>query len=295
MSLSLNDFLTLRERDKRLARLTHDIVLPIAHGLEIGPGDAPIPLPDGCSVAYVDHKPRAEGSVLPADAPHIVWSGAGPLAPRCPRTGYDFAVAAHVAQYVPNLVGWFRGLHDVLRPGGVLNLSLPDRRFMFDVKRKSSTLGELVEAHHLDYARPSLRQVFDHAHLAAAADTDALWSGDVPIDALPPLTGEHALALAAEDVRKAREDDAYVECHCWVFTPLTFLALIEGATRLGLFPLVISQFAPTEPPGFEFYVCLRRDAETDPERLRRLQLDAITHVRGLALRRHRFAKAAARD
>ena len=295
VTLGLNEFLTLRERDKRLARLTHDIVLPIAHGLEIGAGDVPIPLPDGSSVAYVDYKPRADDSPLPAAAPHIVWAGGGPLAPLCPRNDYDFAVAAQAAQYVPNLLGWFRGIFDVLRPGGVLNLSLPDRRFMFDVRRKNSTLGELIEAYHLDYARPSLRQLFDHAHLAAAASAEQLWNGEAAIETLPALTGEHALLLAAEDVRKAREADAYIECHCWVFTPLSFLALIEDASRLGLFPFVMSQFAPTEPQGFEFFVCLRRDAESDPARLLRMQLDGIAHLRGITERRQRLARAASRN
>ena len=137
--------------------------------------------------------------------------------------------------------------------------------------------------------------MFDHAHLATAASAEQLWGDDVQMHALTPLTGEHALVLAAEDVRKAHAENAYVECHCWVFTPLSFLALIEDASRLGLFPSVMSQFAPTEPQGFEFYVCLRRDAETDPERLLRLQLDGIAHLRGLTQRRQRIARAAARD
>ena len=107
-------------------------------------------MPDGFVEGYVDYKPRETLSSLPIGIPYIVWSGAGALAPLCPRSDYDFAVAVQVAQYVPNLLGWFRGIHDVLRPGGVLNLTLPDRRFTFDVMRKPSTLGELLEAFHTD-------------------------------------------------------------------------------------------------------------------------------------------------
>ena len=186
--MTLDEFLARRESDVRLARLTHDFALPRPTGLEIGPGDSPLPLPDGFVEGYIDYKPRDALSSLPAGIPHIVWSGAGELAPLCPRADYDFVVAVQVTQYVPNLLGWFRGIYDVLRPGGVLNLTLPDRRFTFDVMRKPSTLGELLEAFHADYARPSLRQVFDHTHLAVAATSEQLWDGETAIGALsPPL------------------------------------------------------------------------------------------------------------
>jgi hypothetical protein len=72
---------------------------------------------------------------------------------------------------------------------------------------------------------------------------------------------------------------------CWMFSPLGFLALIEEASRLARFPFVVSQFCATEPGSAEFFVCLRRDSEVDPVRLRSKQLDAIAYVRDLA-RRH---------
>ena len=216
------------------------------------------------------------------------------MAPLCSRIDYDFVVAVQVAQYVPNLLGWFRGIFDVLRPGGVFNLALPDRRYTFDVKRHPSTLGELLEAFHSDYARPSLRQVFDHTHLAAKASTEQLWSGDTVINALPPLCGDYALQLADKAFREARDTTAYTECHCWVFSPLSFLALVEAACRLGLFPFVISQFATTEARSFEFFVCLRRDLERDPAKVLRLQLDAISHVRTIYQKRQSLIAAASR-
>ena len=293
--MKLPEFLKLRERDVRLARLTHDIVLPEANGLEIGPGDAPLPLPEGFAVSYVEHETRSEAAALRPNSQHIVWSGAGPLATLCSRRDYDFVVAAQVAQYVPNLLGWFRGIFEILRVGGVLNLSLPDRRFTFDVVRHASTVGELLEAFYLDYQRPSLRQVFDHAHLARAATAEQLWDELVDLNRLAPLCGEHALSLAAEDLRQVKDKSTYIQCHSWVFTPLSFLDLIENASRLRLFSFVVSQFASTEPNSFEFFVSFRRDRETDPGKLLDLQIGAIDHVRSLSQRRMRIARSAARD
>lgn len=292
-SLSLDAFLARRSADRRLARLTHDVGLPEGEGLEFGPADNPTPLPAGLRVAYVDHAADAQAG-LPGAAPiHHAWSGSGALAAVLGRTGYDFAIAAQVGQYVPNLLGWFRGIHAVLRPGGVLNLSLPDKRFMFDAGRSVSTAAELVEADLLAYARPSPRQVFAHTYEARAVDPARVWAGEDPAEA-PRLCGEAALALAQMRAAEALDSGCYLPCHCWVFTPLSFLALIEEATRLGLFPFVLNQMAATEPGGFEFFVSMRRDAQEEPQALRGLQEGAIDHLRAVLHRQRRTAALLAR-
>ena len=291
----------MRAANARLARLTHDIPLPKATGLEIGAASHPLLFPAEFEIRYVDFE-RSEATQLPCGADiDIVWPGAGALADAIARDvgrpdageqvgSYDFAVASQVAQYVPNLLGWFAGIFAVLRVGGVLNLSLPDRRFTFDIGRKPSTLGEAVEAFLLDYAKPSLRQVFDHTYGAMALEPARLWSEPLRVEDLPRFCGEHALELAHANVTRVRDSGAYVLCHCWVFTPLSFLDLIEGATRLGLFPFVMNQFSATEPGSFEFFASFRRDGETDPPRLRTIQLAAIHHLRAIVERRRRTAE-----
>ncbi|WP_018262319.1 class I SAM-dependent methyltransferase [Methylobacterium sp. WSM2598] len=286
--LSFDAFLTQRAADRRLARLTHDVPLPEARGLEFGPAANPIPLPAGLRVSYVDHALDAHAG-LPGRAPiDHAWAGSGSLAEVIGDGGFDFAIAAQVAQYVPNLLGWFRGIHGVLRPGGVLNLSLPDRRFMFDAGRADSTLAELVEADLLAYTRPSPRQVFAHTYEARAAEPARIWAGEDPARA-PRLCGEAALALAQARAAEALAADAYLPCHCWVFAPLSFLDAVEGATRLGLFPFVLNRLAMTEPDGFEFFVSMRRDREEAPEALRALQHGAIDHLRQILERQRRTA------
>ncbi|SFU43041.1 hypothetical protein SAMN02799631_00658 [Methylobacterium sp. 174MFSha1.1] len=287
-SLSLDDFLARRAADRRLARLTHDMPLPEARGLEFGPGANPTPLPAGVRIATVDHALDA-GAGLPGAAPiDHAWTGAGPLAPIVGPEPYDVAIAAQVAQYVPNLLGWLRGIHGVLRPGGVLNLSLPDKRFMFDAARPASTLAELVEADFLDLARPSPRQLFAHASEARAVAPEQIWAGEDPA-AAPRLAGEAALAHAYAEAAAALAAGAYVPCHCWVFTPDSFLDLVAGATRLGLFPFVLNRIGATEVGGFEFYVSMRRDAEEEPGALRRLQDGAIDYLGGVLARQRRTA------
>lgn len=286
--LSLDAFLARRSTDRRLARLTHDVPLPESRGLEFGPSDNPTVLPEGIRVAYVDHARDAQADRPNAAPIDHAWPGSGSLAEVLGRDGFDFAIAAQVAQYVPNLLGWFRGIHGVLRPGGVLNLSLPDRRFMFDAGRADSTIAELVEADLLAYTRPSPRQIFAHTHQARAVDPGRVWAGEDPARA-PRLCGDVALDLAYAQATEAFAADRYAACHCWVFTPLSFLGLVEEASRLGLFPFVLNRIAGTELNGFEFYVSMRRDGETDPQALRGLQEGAIAYLRDILERQRRTA------
>ncbi len=287
-SLSLDAFLTRRAADRRLARLTHDMPLPEARALEFGPGDNPVPLPAGVSVTYVDHALDANAG-LPGAAPiDRAWAGSGPLAALLGPEPCDVAIAAQVAQYVPNLLGWLRGIHGVLRAGGVLNLSLPDKRFMFDAARPVSTLAELVEADLLALDRPSPRQLFAHASEARAIAPAQVWEGADPVTA-GRLSGEDALGHAYREAAAALAEERYVPCHCWVFTPESFLDLVAGATRLGLFPFVLNRIGATEVGGFEFYVSMRRDAEEEPGALRRMQEGGIDHLARVLAQQHRTA------
>ncbi|MCJ2080522.1 class I SAM-dependent methyltransferase [Methylobacterium sp. J-090] len=293
-TLSLDAFLGRRSADRRLARLTHDVGLPEGRGLEFGAASKPTPLPEGLSVTYLDFTVDAHADLPDAVPVDYGWAGSAPLAVLLGRTDYDFAIACQVAHRVPNLLGWFRGIHTVLRPGGVINLSLPDRRYMADVARPDSTIGELVEADLLSYERPSPRQVFAHTYEARTVDPAAIWEGEDPSQA-PRLHGEQALAVAQTRAVASLDPEGHAPCHCWVFTPLSFLDVIEEATRLGLFSFVFNQIAATEPGGSEFFVSMRRDVQEDPQVLRAMQEGAIGYLRAILQRQRRIAKLIACD
>jgi SAM-dependent methyltransferase len=249
----------------RRARLLGDRDPALLKGLEIGPFHAPL-IPKGIGeVAYVDYatsdeirrnwtKPSvAAADILDVD---IVW-GDRRLAEVVPAP-VDYVVASHV-EHAPDLAGWLAEIHAVLKPGGVLGLAVSDRRFTFDLLRPVSTLGEVVEAHLLGYRRPSIRQVFDSYALTRPVDLAQAWNTDLTRTL---RTVPAKLATTFETV-KALTDGRYVDSHCWVFTPASFLDILEGMLALGWFGYRVEAFFPTELGDLEFQA--RLVPETDPE------------------------------
>jgi hypothetical protein len=140
----------------------------------------------------------------------------------------------------------------------------------------------MVEAYLLRYRRPSIRHAFDAFHLSAAVDTSAAWQSDLRTAGLPHDTRarlSEAFAVAKSLVATPR----YVDLHCWVFTPATFLDTAEALLRLDLFPFLIDGFFPTEPGELDFQVRLIAVAEN--------QQDAI--AASIAAARRNLANASA--
>jgi hypothetical protein len=144
----------------------------------------------------------------------------------------------------------------------VLGLAIPDRRFTFDRLRNDTSVADVVEAWLQQRRQPPARQIFDVAYLGVEADAAALWDGaeTSPPDEALRTRLEGALKLATQVHRKPR----YVDIHCWVFTPASFLRLTEALAGLGRFPFRIEAFHPTERGAIEFHVRLAASDPTAP-------------------------------
>lgn len=274
-----------RPHSRRTALLTRGADPATQRGVEFGALNHPVVRRADSDISYVDYATTEQLRAYPhgptidraafVDVDHV-WSGTGSLAAVVgDRPPFDYAIASQVIEHVPNVLGWLRGIHEVLRPGGIFNLAIPDRRYTLDARRHPSTLGELAEADLMGFAWPSVRQVFDHCLNALAMAPGEPWRADLDIDRMPRLSGGLALRLAFDQSREVARTNHYFDSHCWVFTPGSFLELLRGATELGLVPFVLSEFQPTEAGDFEFFATLRRpfaQAATADEKLAAIDL-----------------------
>lgn len=204
------------------------------NGIEIGALDFPLRLPRGARVRYVDHLDEARlrdvhsrtlSEGRPLVVPDVVDDGA--------RLGsftdasLDFVVANHMLEHVEDPIAAIEHQLRVLRPGGVLYLSLPDARQSFDKPRARTTVEHLLRDHREG------PQVSRREHYEECAE----------------LIEGHSGEILADRVREMEADGLCPHFHVW--EPITF------AGFLGVLDLPFSLELLQASIG-EFLVVLRR-------------------------------------
>lgn len=92
------------------------------------------------------------GQILPPDV--IAEAGRLPVSPR----SQDFLIASHVLEHLPFPLAALQAWYEVLAPGGVLLLRVPDKRYTFDKDRARTPLARLID----EYNDTSRFQPRDH-------------------------------------------------------------------------------------------------------------------------------------
>lgn len=231
-------------------------------GLEIGPSYNPVaPKRAGYRVEIVDHldqdglveKYRAQGvdvsGIEPVDH---VWQGQ-PLSELIGATArYDWIIASHVIEHVPDVVGFLNECCKLLKPGGTLSLAVPDKRFCFDYFRPVTTTGEALQAYAERRTRHPAGWVFDHFSSFANLDDAITWAKG----SRGKLSQPYSVVEARRFFDWSRQDDApYIDIHAWRFTPASFRLLLQDLRALEATELAESCFF--DSVGCEFFVSLR--------------------------------------
>lgn len=275
-------------------------------GLEIGPLANPIVRKDQGNVLYVDHATaeelRHKYSLDPGmkdrldeivDVDYVVRQGQGVYDAVMQDVPFDYVMASHLIEHIPDPVGWFMDLARVLRIGGILSLVIPDKRYCFDIKRRTTETSEVIDAYLRRLKQPSFKQAYDFISKAMVGrvDTASVWAGTEDYaNNLVRSDGEDDPDVTALNVcRDMEQSDSYVDVHCSVFTPDSFLEIYETLARLGLMDFEIAYFATTELNDMQFFVSLRRmDPALDRDSMKNSQLKSLLNIES-----HAAADAAA--
>lgn len=270
--------------DKTFAR----IELLSMRGLEIGPLHNPRVNKSDSDVKYVDHASRDELIAKYADD-----EGFDELAPQIVETDFicngsqtlkecvgawgpvDYVVAGHVIEHVANPAGWLRQVYEVLKPGGVLSLVIPDKRYCFDARRDESTLAQLVDLDLRDVQLPTYQQIFDHfSNFMPGVSAQQLWDG---LDPAPLWRTDvpSPYRYAFDKCMQVKQSGQYIDLHATTYTPASFAAIMGGLVELKLTDFEIADLFPTEAGSLEFFVTLRRSTLTDEVTRLQQQNDSI--------------------
>lgn len=152
---------------------------------------------------------------------------------------FDYIIACHVIEHLSNPFGFIQRVSNLLKPGGSLFLTIPDKRFIHeDCHRENTSLAHLLS----DFAENSETASFDHYF-------DYIFG--LEFDKVKDLEG-----LIERSRGLFRTGSLDIHCHVW--TDQSFRQQLEFITSREWIPCKIKLSGHT-PPGYnEFTVVLRR-------------------------------------
>lgn len=158
------NFVPARRRRTRVRRELSERYLR-GEGIEIGALHIPLWTPDAARVRYVDRMSAAD---LRREYPELAHEDLvdpdiiddGEALTTLADESQDFVIANHMLEHTEDPIGTLASFARVVRPGGVLYLAVPDKRFTFDRDRAITEL-EHHRRDHEDGAERSRREHYD--------------------------------------------------------------------------------------------------------------------------------------
>jgi predicted SAM-dependent methyltransferase len=233
-------------------------------GLEIGPFDKPLVDRSTARVHYIDYfdvenlrkkaiknANRNENNVVELD-----YVLKGRQISEVVTNKYDYVVASHVLEHIPNLFGWLRDITLVLNPGGLIFAIVPDCRYTFDLCRPKTSIGELLENHFMKRVKPSQKNAFDQRFYHRHVSSHNLWKNYA--EHLSNSIATFSTSQAYENFNKSKNE--YIDCHCNLFDPLSFRESIEISKEIGIHGFSIKKIKETCRPFLDFIALLEIDS-----------------------------------
>jgi predicted SAM-dependent methyltransferase len=205
-------------------------------GLEIGALHAPLHVPSGASVRYVDrmdvaglygHYPELRGLRLVT----VDVIDDGERLSTQPDASADFIIANHFIEHTQDPLATIASHLRVVRPGGIVYMAVPDRRRTFDERRAATPLEHVVQDHAEGPARSRREHQEEWARLVE--------------NVAPSEVPARANALERKDY----------SIHFHVWAPWEFSELLGYARGEGGLPFEVELLQSNE---HEFIVVLRR-------------------------------------
>lgn len=272
-----------REEDhfgKMLAGITKE-----QFGLEIGPSLRPCaPKSKGYHVEIVDFMSRQElidrYNAMGLDTSKIeevdyIWDGHSYTETTGKVSAYDYIIASHVIEHVPDFIGFLRDCSRMLKMNGVLSLAVPDKRFTLDHFRMVTTTGKVINDYLSEDKYGSMGALTDYWNHVVRRNGLTSW----PREEDNSIEKSYEFVHDEEFNRKSYKESVGVQAirdfHQNVFTPASFELLIYELWEYELIDLKISTLYDTTAE--EFVVSMRK-AQERPVMSDRARMDLIRRV-----------------
>jgi SAM-dependent methyltransferase len=120
-------------------------------GIEIGALNGALPVNEAARVKYVDRMPVEElkKQYQGLELVNVDIVDDGERLDKIPDSSLDFVIANHFLEHCPNPILAIMNMLRVLKEGGILYLSIPDKRYTFDSERPVTGLEHLIKDYNL--------------------------------------------------------------------------------------------------------------------------------------------------
>jgi len=214
-------------------------------GIEIGALHSPLLVPAGVKARYVDRSDldglrKHYGAVknLPFVPVDVVDDGE--RLHKFAAGSQDFIIANHFLEHTQDPIGTLRRFIEVLRPGGVLFLALPDKRFTFDAERRVTPVEHMIRDHEEGPAWSSLDHLYEFSREVQRLDGDAL----------------------EEHVRSMKAENYSIHFHVW--THETFLRFLLDVRDRYAIPFTLEANVLNRTRDETVVILRKRDPEREP-------------------------------
>lgn len=259
-------------------------------GLEIAPLFRPILSKSECKIFYTDFTTAEDLRKKNKDHPALVsgqfkeivdidfvWFPGKRLAKCLPEnTKFDFVLASHVFEHVPNPIDWLLNIFEVMKIGGILSLALPDKRECFDAFRQETQVSELIDAWVRGVSIPTPKQIYDC--LSHAFDATGPKGVNLPFEEATRLYSDQQ---ALDFAKNAWDHNNYIDVHCSAFTPEGLTAILNQLNKLKILNIAIS---PWTKYSAEFGLQLTKMGETPVKRIKNRRPNILLDNMSLAKR-----------
>ena len=252
----------------RRNKLIEPINFDTDKGLEIGPLISPLLKKQDVDVYYADHcsteelikkyEPDEKVDTTKIVDIDYIWNQETIDKLAKSDDKFDFIIASHVVEHIPNLIKWFSELYAMLKPGGIVSLAAPHRKYTFDCYRQETTTSQLVAAYVEGRTKPSAMQIYDHFSNHSDINTKQAWLDKLPEAEVDFNDGDRYLRAYQAVIQSEQNADFYMDSHCSVFTEKSFLNIIAELVHLDLFHFKIEALHVAEPFEREFQVILKK-------------------------------------
>ncbi len=248
--------------ERRKSILINNIEVGKSSGLEIGPLDKPLVTREAGAIQYVDYMSRDEliarhaGTCMPeniVEVDHVI-------SPRnylsdVIQEKFDYVIACHVIEHIPNMIGWLNDVHQILKDNGYLYLAVPDKRYTFDIARPVTPLSHILNDFHQNVTTADFAHVFEHIYLKRNITAGDVWNNK----AQSKINTERFTAHDAyRRTTHEMEPGKYPDVHCHVFTSQDFMSIIKMLIDLHLIAYAIRSFEDVKRPYNEFIIILQK-------------------------------------